>query len=284
MQKTIRNNYYLKGEYQPTFLQGLALGTVIIAAIFAAYLSISKSDDESIQGTEAPIEKIAETSNPEQELNDKTPVVDSYSTIEKTEPAVKKILLSEGQAIKKIPELSPRPLVQNWISTEEYTRKTIALIDNIARNKFPKKDLAQFFLDEKFKVTKDAGNIVLDPTGYERFNKITESIVSIDSALVADIFQALEPKVQSFYDELGNTDKSFRSTFIKAVNNIQKVPVIHDPIILVRPKIYYKFADPELESMSTLNKQFVRMGPVNTLLIQNKLKEITLLIERLPPG
>ena len=93
----------------------------------------------------------------------------------------------------------------------------------------------------------------------------------------------MEPKIQSFYDELGNANKSFRSTFIDAINNIKNAPVIHDPIILVRPKIYYKFADPELESMSTLNKQFIRMGPVNTLLIQDKLNDIASLIKKLPP-
>ena len=182
MQKTIQNKFYSRGEFQPSFMQGLALGAVIIAGLFAAYLTMSNSDDKPIQETEAPIEESAQTSTsiPEQDVKDIKPE-NNISPIENSEPEVKKVLLSEDQAIEKIPELSPRPLIQEWISTEEYIRKTIALIDNISQDKFPKKDLAQFFLDDKFKVAKEGDNIILDTTGYERFNIITESIVSINS-------------------------------------------------------------------------------------------------------
>ena len=93
-----------------------------------------------------------------------------------------------------------------------------------------------------------------------------------------------EKYIPYIIQEINNTNNPIEvDGLLKAINNIKKVPVIHDPIILVRPKIYYKFADPELESMSTLNKQFLRMGPVNTLLIQDKLNEIASLIKKIPP-
>jgi|GEM_PF-5859873 len=280
----MKNTFYSKGEYLPSLIQKLALGAAIIAGIFAVYLSMSKNQKETIPEIEPSFTQNAQTSEPDRAVEFEAPEKNKMSPIEDNLPEIKKILLTEEQAMEKIPELSSRALIQDWISTEEYFRKTIALIDNIAQYKFPKKDLAHFFLEEKFMVIKEGDKILLDPKGYERFDQITTSIISIDLVLVADIFQALEPKIQSFYNELGHIDKSFRSTLLEAFDNIQSVPLIHDPITLLRPKIVYTFSDPELESLSSLNKQFIRMGPINTLLIQNTLKELSLLIEQIPPA
>jgi hypothetical protein len=38
----------------------------------------------------------------------------------------------------------------------------------------------------------------------------------------------------------------------------------------------YKFEDPKLESLSAAQKQLIRMGPRNTLLLRTKISEIAL--------
>ena len=55
------------------------------------------------------------------------------------------------------------------------------------------------------------------------------------------------------------------------------------PIALVQPKIVYRFADPELESMSAGQKIMVRMGHDNELRVKARLRAIRQALVGNPP-
>jgi hypothetical protein len=46
------------------------------------------------------------------------------------------------------------------------------------------------------------------------------------------------------------------------------------PVKLVQPKVYYKYADPELEALNAGQKLLIRIGPQNTTLIKARLMEL----------
>ena len=43
---------------------------------------------------------------------------------------------------------------------------------------------------------------------------------------------------------------------------------------MVQPKVYYQFADPNLESLKPLQKQLLRMGPQNLARIKSYLTQV----------
>ena len=57
---------------------------------------------------------------------------------------------------------------------------------------------------------------------------------------------------------------------LTALEQILSAPIIVEPIRLTRESVAYKFADPEIESLSPLQKQLVRSGPENTKRIQKQ--------------
>jgi hypothetical protein len=57
---------------------------------------------------------------------------------------------------------------------------------------------------------------------------------------------------------------------LTALEEILSAPVIVEPIRLTRESVAFKFADPELESLSPLQKQLVRSGPENTQRLQQQ--------------
>ncbi|MBO7007752.1 MAG: DUF3014 domain-containing protein, partial [Pseudomonadales bacterium] len=69
---------------------------------------------------------------------------------------------------------------------------------------------------------------------------------------------------------------SFDNRMFEAIGRLLETPVIEDPIRLVQPVVMYKYEDEKLESLSAVQKQMIRMGPRNTRLIQNKIREISL--------
>lgn len=286
MQKSNSYRFYVKGNSEPSFIQGLALGIAIIAVIFAGYLYWSKTQIETPLTADSTNQQDSAAQNAEPTIKAETPDInDIYSSDKNKTGEMDKQTeseLSEAEARKKMTEISSHPIIQTWLATEEVLRKTVAIMDNIAQHKLPKKELSIFAPKGKFPVIEEGKKFLLDPTGYQRYDEIAESIASLDANLSVQIFQNLEPLIQALYEELGYSDKTFKSTLLTAIDNILKAPVIYDPIYLVRPKLYYKFSDPELESTSSINKQFLRMGPVNTMLIQQKITEIAVLLKNTP--
>jgi hypothetical protein len=50
--------------------------------------------------------------------------------------------------------------------------------------------------------------------------------------------------------------------------------VLRDDVELVPHAIGFRYADPKLEGLTAAQKQFLRMGPRNVRIIQQKLREL----------
>ena len=53
-----------------------------------------------------------------------------------------------------------------------------------------------------------------------------------------------------------------------------KTPLIEGDMALASKSVAYEFADPRLQSLSSAQRQFLRMGSRNVRLIQAKLREV----------
>jgi hypothetical protein len=61
---------------------------------------------------------------------------------------------------------------------------------------------------------------------------------------------------------------------VEAIDDLLDAPEIDGRIELMRPKVLYEFADPDLETRSAGQKIMVRMGKENALRVKAKLGEI----------
>ena len=59
-------------------------------------------------------------------------------------------------------------------------------------------------------------------------------------------------------------------------------PEVQGPIELTQPRVFYEFADPELEALSSGQKTLIRMGPENAAVVKAKLREVRKLIAAQP--
>ena len=51
----------------------------------------------------------------------------------------------------------------------------------------------------------------------------------------------------------------------------------------MRPKVFWEFADPELEARSAGQKLMLRIGNTNAAIVERKLRELRALIATAPP-
>lgn len=181
--------------------------------------------------------------------------------------------------------LSETTTWKTWISTAQPVRKFTQFMDNVARGKVPHKYFRFMAPSGTFKVRTVSDDVyVLDPVSYHRFDAVAKCIDSLDAAMVVSAYEKLESLVNAAWSELKSDQVSgknhvFDQVLLSAIKKIRSAPAITDEIRLIRPSVMYKYADPKLEHLNAVSKQMIRMGPVNTRIIQKKLDEIEALFD-----
>jgi Protein of unknown function (DUF3014) len=196
------------------------------------------------------------------------------------QPEVKMPALDQSDDFVRqmLKNLSPHGKLGEWLRIKNIIRVFVAAIDNIANGKSPRPQLGFLSPGQAFQVTEKGDRIYLDPKGYERFDIITDAIVSFSSSRTVQVYQKLKPLFQEAYRELGYPQKDFHATFIQAMKRILDTPVVEREVLLREEGkgLNYVFIDDGLENMSEVQKHLLRMGPKNTQKIQQKVREIAL--------
>lgn len=173
--------------------------------------------------------------------------------------------------------LSRREAINGWLGGNNLIRKTVLVIDNLARGHLVREPLAILTPAEPFSVQRIAEDrFELDPSSYQRFDTVTRLFDSLDSRRTAELYVLLHPLFEEAWKELGYPEGRFQTVLFQAVGRLLETPEIEGPIQLVRPAVMYHFADERLESLGSAQKQLLRMGPDNTRMIKRKLRELAL--------
>jgi len=97
---------------------------------------------------------------------------------------------------------------------------------------------------------------------------------AIDAKKLVGVYVRLYPLFQQAYEELGYPGKYFNDRLIVVLDNLLDAPDIKEPVRLVQPKVFYLFADPDLEGRSIGQRILMRTGSKNEAIIKTKLREI----------
>ncbi len=173
-----------------------------------------------------------------------------------------------------VAELSSRPELVAWLANEDLVRRFVAAVDNTANGISP---TSQFdFLRPKgsFKVVEKGDEIFVDPKSYARYDLITQVFISLDTEGTAALYRELEPLIDDAYAEISPPGSSFSDRLDATFDHLLAVtPSTGDPQ-LKRKVVTYVYVDESLEGLSGAQRQLLRMGPDNILLIKAKLREI----------
>ncbi len=180
-----------------------------------------------------------------------------------------------------ITDLSSRPDLLVWLSADQLVNKFTALVDNIARGDLPRKYISSIAPKGKFVAKAVSDNrYVLDPKSYSRYNDFAGLIASLNVVAMVDVYEHLRPLIGEAYEHLGYAGQQFDSKLIAAIDMLNKTPEVEGAIPLVRTSVMYKFADPQLESLPSAQKQLIRMGPKNARILKAKIEQFGMELEQ----
>ena len=153
--------------------------------------------------------------------------------------------------------------------------------ENATRGTYPRRQLEFLAPEGPFKVVERGEALYVDPVSYDRYDRYVEVLEGIDPGELAGLIETIEPLLAAALGELG-VEAPADQVFDTALAEVMAVPVLSGDVELVQPNVMYHYADPDLEALSPLQKQVLRMGPDNVRRLQDHLREVAGALELAP--
>jgi len=221
-------------------------------------------------GLEEDVVEIVEVATPAPELTP-TPTLS-----ERLSERLKGTTLRTSDLVVRelVSELSANPKLAAWLANEDLVRRFVAAVDNIGNGISPTTQLGFMRPADTFEVVEKGDEITIDPQSFARYDLVTQVFVSLDTDGAVALYRELEPLIDDAYGEISPPGSRFSDRLDAAIEHLLEVtPPSGDPQ-LKRKVVTYVYADESLESLSGAQRQLLRMGPDNVLLIKAKLRDL----------
>lgn len=171
-------------------------------------------------------------------------------------------------------------VVRSLFNLDEIIRRFVVTIDNLPNSKLPRQQLLVTRVAGLFQVLNEADNMVIAPDNAARYAPFVNLAAQVDAEQLVAIYVRYYALFQEAYAELSHPNAYFNDRLVDVIEHLLKAPVVNESIRLLQPKIFYQYADADLEARSAGQKILLRMGSDNAEQIKGKLREIRrLLIE-----
>ena len=175
--------------------------------------------------------------------------------------------------IREIPVSDPR--ISGWLEQEDLISLLSEVLVTFSNGQVPRFVRLLLKPNGTFLTTELDEEYFIASANYARFDSLVEMLVAFDSDSVAKVMRTCAPLFSEALINLGSQE-SFHGLLVELTKEVSTTPLLHSDIMLIRPNVLYVFKDPKLESLSPLQKQLLRIGPINIQKIQNYLDKLIL--------
>jgi len=189
---------------------------------------------------------------------------------------------SDREISREINGLIEDEALTGLFSFKSFITHFVVTVDNMTNRKLPQRYVFMQRVPDKFAVIKQEFDTAsLDSKNFKRYSAYVNLLDVVDSRKLVTVYVRFYPLFQEAYEALGYPDRYFNDRLIQVIDHLLVAPEIEGPISLVRPKVFYRFADPELEALSAGQKILLRIGYGNALRVKSKLKELRSILTKL---
>jgi hypothetical protein len=182
-------------------------------------------------------------------------------------------LLSSDDALRQA-LINISPGLAQWLKADQLIRKYMLIANDFAQGLRISNHMNFLRFAEPFAVEQGENGLYIAPKSFQRYNKLAETIQAIDAKAAVTVYQKFRPLMLLVFAEFSYPREiTLESIVKKAAAEILAAPALEGQVTLIRPSVYYKFADTKLEALNPIQKQMIRMGPGNTRIIQAKCRE-----------
>ena len=191
---------------------------------------------------------------------------------------------SDSLMRESLVELIGRKAFDDFIVPDRLIPRIVATVDNLPRRSTPRRLMPLHPVSGPFITAGTDEQMTLDPTNFRRYTTYVRVLEAAPANTVVSLYVQTYPLFQRAYEELGYGSGYFNDRLVEAIDDLLAAPEINAPIGLMQPKVFYEFADPDLETRSAGQKMLIRMGAENARRVKAKLVEIRQALAQPPAG
>ncbi|WP_448210931.1 DUF3014 domain-containing protein [Colwellia sp. MEBiC06753] len=269
------------------------VAVVVVAIVLPIYyyLSVEKPVKEVTLPKPAPApvtEPIAEPEEvvvaeplPELEVVNEAPESEVLEPVPEPEIVIPSLNESDDWIKQQLSELTWRKELLRLVIDDDMVRRLVVFTDNFAQGLISYeysplvKPSSKFSAIKPDAQTAEANQWQWDEAQTKRFTLYVDFLRSFEPERLANWYFELKPLIDQAYGELGYAEQDFTDVLQEAVNKVLDMEIPKDDMVLVRPSVMYKFADPNLESLPDTDKFLLRVGKDNLLVIKSFLLEFS---------
>ncbi|MDG1507867.1 MAG: DUF3014 domain-containing protein [Luminiphilus sp.] len=161
-----------------------------------------------------------------------------------------------------------------FVAGDYVVERAVAIIDALRRGEVPYKLLPVGKPSTTFPISDDGLRVTLDAAGFSRYDGFAQWVGGLDTTALVSLLNDYEMIATQALTRMGVSDFDIRSAVLAATTQILSTPQVAVDAELMRREANWVYIDPELEALSSLQKQVLRMGPENADIIQQKARDI----------
>lgn len=181
---------------------------------------------------------------------------------------------SDVPLLSALGDLIGNAAVKQFLQPQEIIRRIVVTVDNLPRSVVSGQLMPTTPVPGKFRTTGKGDSLTMSALNTERYTSFVRLLERVDSKKLTDLYIHYYPLFQKSYRDLGYPKGYFNDRLITVIDHVLQAPQSDGPIALEQPHVFYKFSDPELESLSAGHKLMLRVGNDNAARIKKKLREI----------
>jgi hypothetical protein len=257
-------------------------GWVILILVAVVALSVWRYTTEPVQIAPPPVAQAPAA--PPVEPPPAGPAVRYPVPVPPTEEELPSLSASDAAVMDALAGLWGDRGFEALLHPNELIRRVVATIDNLPRKKLALRLMPVKPVPGPFRTAGKGETLAIGPDNAARYSPYIELAKRIDGARLVGVYVRFYPLFQQAYEDLGYPGAYFNDRLVEVIDELLAAPELPPQAKLVRPKVFYKFADPQLEAASAGHKILMRVGNENAAVLKTKLREIRAELTRTPPG
>ena len=181
---------------------------------------------------------------------------------------------ADSYAREIIDSINGGKALKQFVAGNYVVERTVAIVDALRRGEVPYKLLPVGKPASAFSISDDGLRVTMDPAGFARYDAFANWVNSLDVDAIIAAFNDYESLATAALANMGVNDFDIRGAALAATTQILATPSLPEGAELMRNEANWVYMDPELESLTSLQKQVLRMGPENAELVQQNAREL----------
>ena len=170
--------------------------------------------------------------------------------------------------------IEPRNLIRNFVVT----------VDNVPRQTLRPEQMPVKAARGSFGTAVSGNGLVIGESNSLRYAPYVKLLQGVNAEALVTLYARHYPLFQQAYHELGYPKGHFNDRLVEAIDVMLATPETSAPLKVVQPKIFYEFADRDLEQLPAGQKLVLRLGRDNAAIVKKRLGEIRALITAQSPA